>query len=288
MRNLEGGGGSGAGAAGSAGASGAAAGDGGLLGGGQAVGGAEKSWHEQLPEDMRSEASLKMIKDIPNLAKSYLNAQKMVGAEKIAIPGKHASEQDWKQVFQKLGVPETVDKYDLKAPEGFNPEVLGKFKELAHGAGILPQQAEKLMNFYQDLNKNATEANQTQMKAKMEEGVNSLRKEWGNAFDQEVEVAKAGLQSFGDDNFKKFLDESGLKSHPEMVKLFNRLGKATGEKGIKGEGTGGFALAPQAAKAQIDSIKADTSHPYWNDGHQGHKAAVAQMAKLYEQANPSG
>jgi hypothetical protein len=259
--------------------------DSGLLGGGQG-GAAEKSWHEQLPEDMRGEASLKMIKDIPNLAKSYLNAQKMVGAEKIAIPGKHASEQDWKQVFAKLGVPETVDKYEFKAPEGFNPEIMGKFKEIAHGAGILPQQAEKLVNFYQDLNKNASESNLTQQKAKMEEGVTALRKEWGNAFDQEVEVAKAGLQSFGDDNFKKFLDESGLKSHPEMVKLFNRLGKATGEQGIKGQGTSGFSLAPQAAQAQINSIKSDPSHPYWNDGHQGHKSAVSEMQKLFQQANP--
>lgn len=48
-------------------------------GGGTGEGGGDaKSWLESLPEDVRSDPSLKVFKDVSGLAKSYVNAQKMI------------------------------------------------------------------------------------------------------------------------------------------------------------------------------------------------------------------
>ena len=42
---------------------------------------------DTLPEDVRNEASLENIQDVGQLAKGYVSAQRMVGADKIAMVG---------------------------------------------------------------------------------------------------------------------------------------------------------------------------------------------------------
>ena len=89
------GGGSGAPAgAGDAGAasgadSGKPAGDAGT--GDGAKGGGAADWRSQLPKELQEDATLKKYTSVSALAGAYLNAQKLIGADKIAIPGKHAT-----------------------------------------------------------------------------------------------------------------------------------------------------------------------------------------------------
>ena len=66
-------------------------------------------WKSGLSEDIRADKSLENIKDISGLAKSYIHAQKMVGADKIPVPNKYATEDDWNAVYEKLGRPKSAD-----------------------------------------------------------------------------------------------------------------------------------------------------------------------------------
>ena len=72
---------------------------------------AEANWKDALPEDVKQDPSMQAIQTVDNLAKSYVNAQKMIGADKIIVPNKYAEENEWKDVFTKLGLPESPDKY---------------------------------------------------------------------------------------------------------------------------------------------------------------------------------
>ena len=69
----------------------------------------EVNWKESLPDDLRDNPSLKSIQDVPGLAKSFIHAQKMVGADKIPVPTEHATKEDWDAVYSKLGRPATPD-----------------------------------------------------------------------------------------------------------------------------------------------------------------------------------
>src|SRR5690554_6452317 len=97
---------------------------------------------EYLPESFRADAVFSRFKDMESLLASYKSAQSMVGMDKIPIPGKHATDDDWKQVFGRLGLPESVDKYEMKLPEGVDADFVKAFKETAHKAGVLPKQAQ--------------------------------------------------------------------------------------------------------------------------------------------------
>ena len=72
-----------------------------------------KSFVSSLPEDLRTEPSLQNIQDVNQLAKGYVSAQRMVGADKMAIPTKNSTPDDWKEVYTKLGLPETPDNYGV-------------------------------------------------------------------------------------------------------------------------------------------------------------------------------
>ena len=70
---------------------------------------AAADWRASLAEDIKTDKSLASIKDVNSLAKSYIHAQKLVGVEKIPLPNKHATEEDWNVVFDKLGRPKSAE-----------------------------------------------------------------------------------------------------------------------------------------------------------------------------------
>ena len=93
----------------------------------------ETSWRDSLSDDIKGDASLENINDINSLAKGYVHAQRMVGADKIALPGKYATEDDWQQVYTKLGRPDSPENYELNynIPEGDDGANLNQFKEIS-------------------------------------------------------------------------------------------------------------------------------------------------------------
>lgn len=51
----------------------------------------------------------------------------------------------------------------------------------------------------------------------------------GAAFNETVEIAKRVVESFGTEALKKALNETGLGNHPEVVRVFARIGKQMGD-----------------------------------------------------------
>lgn len=133
-----------------------------------------------IPEEYKEEKALSNFNNMEDLLKSYLHAQKMVGANKIAVPNKMATEDDWKEVFKKLGAPEKPEdyKYSFKEDE-INPEQLKSFNETAHKLGLLPKQAESLIKFYQEMNSVGEQSKLQTAQAKQLEAESLLKKEFG-------------------------------------------------------------------------------------------------------------
>ena len=56
-----------------------------------------------IPDNFKDDKSLSNFNNMEDLLKSYKHAQSLVGADKIAIPNKHATDEDWNEVYKKLG-----------------------------------------------------------------------------------------------------------------------------------------------------------------------------------------
>jgi hypothetical protein len=242
-----------------------------------------ENWKELLPDELKNEPSIKSLKDPIALAKSYIHGQKLIGKEKIIVPDKDTSEEEWSKVWQKLGMPEDLTKYEFKAPEGADPEIVKSFKEFAPKAGILPGAAEKLFSWMTD-RAQAIEAQQEETnKATFTKTVDGLKKEWGQAYDRKLSNASGLFNQFADDETKAFMRDTGFSNHPKVLKLMSKIADAFGEDKFRSPGgNGDMGMTPDEADAKIKEVYANPNHAYFNKNNPQHQQAREQMSKYHE------
>jgi len=250
----------------------------------------------QIPEDLRNDPSLQDIKDVTGLAKGYVHAQRMVGSDKVAIPGKDAPDSDWDTVYNKLGRPETMDGYKLPEFKDDHPakefvpseEQVGKFQDVAHKLGLTQSQFAGLMDWYPQLQQEMAEAANAETNAQREQSEAALKKELGNAYDEYVQNGVKAAKEFGGDEFVQLLEDTGLGNHPTVVKALGEAGKALAEDKMAGSPFRGFSKSPEQAQREIGDLRLDAefNKAYSDSNHPGHRDAVERMNQLYQDAYP--
>ena len=60
------------------------------------------SWKDSISEEYRVDPNIEKFTEIDALAKSYINATKMIGQDKVAIPNNNSTEDQWNEVYAKL------------------------------------------------------------------------------------------------------------------------------------------------------------------------------------------
>lgn len=237
-----------------------------------------ENWKDYLDDDIKKDPSMEAIKDIKNLAKSYVHGKRMIGADKIPVPGKHATDDDWANVFKKLGLPD-ADKYDVKFPETYDQEFTKSFKETLHKSGVLPRQAQALVDFYNNYTSEAMKKAEESQALEKTKQFDSLKREWGDAFNKNVEVAKHTFQKFVDQDTMQYLNDTGFTKDPIVFKVFAKIGEMLGEdKVIDPKGSGGFS--PVDLQTKIDNLMADPA--YFNKSHPNHNRVVEEAQKYFQ------
>jgi hypothetical protein len=119
----------------------------------------QKDWRTGLPTELQGNPALAKYTDVGALAKAYINAEKAIGADKIVMPDKHATADDLKAIFHKLGLPQKMEEYELKMPEvPLNDGDLTEFKQAAFEAGIMPNQMQQFLGWYSQRQNNHEKA----------------------------------------------------------------------------------------------------------------------------------
>jgi hypothetical protein len=254
---------------------------------------AEAPFIDSIPEDLRTEPAFNDINNVQDLARSYYNAQRMVGADKIAVPGPNADSTDWSAVYNKLGRPETAADYEFKGGEDpgsiSTSDQLTQFKEKAYEEGLSKKQAENIFDWYNKASVDAhssIEKSLTERKTFAEE---QLHKEYGNAYDERVTLAQRVVQEYGGDDGLQLLEDTGLGNDPRVVKMFAKIGMDLSEDSLSvGDGQSSFTMTPDEAKREIATLQRDNQFmlSYGNSASPTHDEAVVRMAKLFEYAHP--
>jgi hypothetical protein len=247
-----------------------------------------EKWREALPEDIRGEPSLQSFKDVQGLAKSLVNAQRMVGKNKVAIPGETSSAGEWEEFWKAAGRPETAADYQFKRPaevpeEHWNAKLADEAQALFHKIGLSKKQAAALLQF--NVNNLLTDirTREAEATAAMQGLTDGLHKEWGAAYDEKVHLGNVAIEqgTGGEGEFKDRVVER-FGNDPDFIRFAANLGAKFAEHGVK--------AAPTATPADIDMKISDlmNTDAYLKAGHPGHKAAVEQVHRLFKSKHPQG
>ena len=258
---------------------------------GAAVAAEPEEWRTSLPEAIRDDASLKSISDVPALAQSFVHAQRMIGADKVVVPGKWATEDDWSAVYDKLGRPSDAGGYELKVetPEGAEADgdMLDWFRSTAHKNGLTPRQAQGLLAEYQQFSQSREVSASGSVEQQQVVTEQELRKDWGETYDERIGIAKDVLAQFGDDELADGVATDGqilFGNDPRVVRFLHKVGayinERVSEDGLLGAKTTGM-MAPDEAQAKIRELTAQNS-PYWNQRAPEHDWYVAEVQRMHE------
>jgi hypothetical protein len=254
-------------------------------------------WSSGLPDDIRKDPSLEPLKGkgITDVVKSFINAQRLVGADKIVLPKENSKKEEWDDFFKKLGRPDKPEGYKLTKPsdlpKGFpyQEEMMKGFAKVAHETGLSEKQVSSLCKWYLQSEVDSWDGMARDSAQAMQEAESVLRKEYGNAYDQRIGAAKVLIEKFGGPELKAVLDGTGIGNNPLLVKFLVNVAGQFSEDTLKGMGKSQFNIqTPEEAKRQIDELKLnkDFMEAYWNPKNQGHQAAKDKYGTLYAAAYP--
>jgi hypothetical protein len=266
----------------------ALAGDNGGTGTGAAgsTGTPSNAWNSGFDEETSAYVQNKGWQSPVDILSSYRNLEKFAGGSKnlIELPGVDADETALNNFFNKLGRPEAPDKYGLKAPENADPELVNWFKNNAHKAGLSEKQAASLFDAWNGMSGERMQAMQAQMREASEREITELKKEWGQAYDTQIDSGRRAAAALGYDEAKLGAIEDKLGT-AEMLRLFATLGSKMGEDSFEGgERTGSsFGVTPAAAKQQIADLKMDKN--FMSEYLGGNPDAISKMKRLMESAH---
>ena len=241
-----------------------------------------------IPDEYKEDKALANFQDMNQFVKSYLHAQKMVGLDKIPVPNKYATDEDWKEVYKRLGAPETPDQYKYKfaKDQKVDEASLKAFNEVAQKNGLLPKQAENIVKFYNELSQQAVSQEASKIDSARLESETVLKTEYGAEYNKRLDQAKRlASQTLGEDFLNKTVlkDGSRLGDNVSLIKAFSTLAdKLSEDEIVKGEATD--YMSRKELQKQIDELEAPDS-AFWKKTHPNHERAVQEVFKLREMLN---
>ena len=249
----------------------------------------QTSWKDSISEEYRADPNIEKFTEIDALAKSYINATKMIGQDKVVIPTNNSTEEHWDEVYNKLGRPESADKYSLDAKSevvNFDDTAIKSFAEQSHKLGLNNKQAQGILEFYKNNMEGTAQQSKIDTETAQAQAEQELRQEWGRDFEGKVKqagaLAKANINAEVLD--MTLSNGTRLGDHPEIIKGFAKIAGMMSEDKIVATESENVDTKTDI-ESEIASITNDREGPYWNKGHPDHDKMVQQVYTLREMLN---
>ena len=247
------------------------------------------SWKDSISEEYRADPSIEKFTEIDALAKSYINATKMIGQDKIIIPTKNSTQEAWDEAYAKLGRPESPDKYALDVKSDvvpFDETAIKSFAEQSHKLGLNNKQAQGILEFYKNNMEGSAQQAKIDTETAQSQAEQQLRQEWGRDFEGKVKQAGALAKANINPEVLDMTLSNGtrLGDHPEIIKGFAKIANMMSEDKIVATESENVNTVADI-ESEISAITNDTDGPYWNKQHPDHDKMVQQVYTLREMLN---
>lgn len=222
--------------------------------------------------------------------RSYHNLQKLFGADKagntVMLPGENADEATVNQFYNRLGRPENMDGYAAKEFAGLDENQFKSLRETAHKVGITDKQFDALTKWNQELGAQIQSDLENNVKMQQAEEEANLKKEWGAAYDKNLQLAKEATAKLGLTQDQVNAMQIGL-GFDGVLKLMMQLGAGVGEgkfvTGDNGRSSGADnVMTPEQAKTELTRLTTDKDfqEAWMNKAHPRHDEMVRKKSQL--------
>lgn len=249
-------------------------------------------WTAAFPADLKDVVQKNGFTDPASVVKAYAHALPLIGADKIPLP----KDGVWDEHARtKLGIPSepTGYKYERpKLPDGVAWDE--NFEKTAvaamHKAGYTPSQVQAAINLYaaqvggsHAQSAEAAAAAQQAVAAKTAEYQSTLKKEWGQAYEERVATAGRAVQHLGGQGLVDVMnmpmaDGTLLGDNPEVMRAFSKIGAQLGEAVLK-TGKAQGAMTPAEASAKANEIM--NSKDFTSPDEATRQKAIEEVNRLF-------
>lgn len=251
--------------------------------------GEDKPWYADWgDEKLRKQAEARGWKDPEAIAKEWLHAQNTRRGNLDDLVKMPDTEEGINEFLTKAGRPSEKDAYSF---EDFNGgDDLGELiKDHAHKNRLSTDNANGFAKDVAELLGKRQAAAQEATQLAQSESLANLKQSWGDEkFDENMGLAKQGMERFAQDAGLTKDDVNQIASggnFDKVAKLFMRLGQSTQEHGTKGGEGETFEMAPvdkASAQQKLDRLKGDPEFIKRYNSSDPHvkKEAMAQISQL--------
>lgn len=157
----------------------------------------------------------------------------------VNLPAEPEGQPAAQEQPQEAGAPEQYEDFTNEAGEKYlTADEMKDFAAVAKELNLSQEKAQRLLSSMLPA-----------MKNRIQQSVSALPKQWaqqirvdpelgGEALQENLGMANRAFKQFATPEFIKFLKGSGLSSHPEVVRVFYRIGKSMSpDMGVTGQGS---------------------------------------------------
>ena len=251
-------------------------------------GGQSGDWRTSLPEDLREHPSLRKYSSIDQLAKGYVHAESMIGRDKVPLPKDENDKEALDRVYTALGRPESPDKYQVERPQNLPPDQYDEdgekfLRKFAHENGWNQRQFQNAYKAYLERAMQQQSTWQQSQVADRQEGERSLRREWGQAYDGEIQKAQIVAKDYLSDAAIQKLERAGLGNDPDIIKSLAKIGKdVVGETRLR-SASQFRAQTPDQLKTRIDEHRSQYGAALMDEMHPEHKLRTREQREMFRQ-----
>jgi hypothetical protein len=213
----------------------------------------------------------------------------MIGQDKVAVPNENSTDDQWQEVYGKLGRPESPDKYKLEVQSETAPlddTAIKQFAENAHQLGLNNKQAQGILEFYKNSMEGSIQQARVDTETAQANAEQELRKEWGRSYDENIKkagaIAKANMSE--DILNMELKDGTRIGDHPSVIKGFASIANLMSEDKLVSTESENVDRGTDY-EAEISKLVNDRDGPYWNKSHPDHDKVVQQVFTLRTMIN---
>jgi CRISPR/Cas system CSM-associated protein Csm2 small subunit len=195
------------------------------------------AFQAQLRGDLQGHEALEGIDSFSTLTQKYIELRQE-SASALKPLGEDATPEEREAYYQRLGVPETPDAYELPEHEA-DKSAAGNFAKLAKSANLDKTQAKAM---YEAIMDNAVERRNQAAEAhnkQIAEAEKALKDQYGEETEKVLNRTTQFITEAGSKDLLDRIDRAGLGSDPELITLLHKAALIQGEDGLdRGDGTG--------------------------------------------------